>query len=35
MAVTRLTTTGLVGTEAARHALDTAAGAEKAPLWAR
>ena len=35
MAVTRRTTTGLVGTEAARQALDTAPGAEKASLWAR
>jgi hypothetical protein len=35
IAVTRRTTTGLVGTEAARAALATASAAQKAPLWAR
>ncbi len=35
MAVTRRTTTGLVGMEAARAALDTAASGPNAPAWAR
>ncbi len=35
MAVTRRTTTGLVGIEAARQALDTARSGPSAPLWAR